>query len=178
MNRLRKVLIIVFAICLLAGSSMAMAAPNISAIEKSWLEFQKTVSDQMVKDGEMTRQDADQKITALQKKMSETSEDVVYKRIKEKCPQDGCRHGKEGRMLKAYAEMTNRSVEDVKKVCEEAKFTIWELAKREGKLDEFKAKIIEKKTAWLDGLVKEGKLTQQKRDEKLKHMKEKLDMKS
>lgn len=105
-------------------------------------------------------------------------EDEVHKKSTEKCKEHCGHRGKEGMVIKVYAEMTNRSAEDVKKACDASKLTIWQLAKREGKLDELKTTIIEKKTARLDMLVKEGKISQQKRDEKLKRLQDMLDQKS
>jgi hypothetical protein len=62
------------------------------------------------------------------------------------------------------AALTGKSVEDVTKERSEGK-TYGTIAKEAGKLDEFKAQMLEQKKAVLDQRVKDGILTQQQADE-------------
>lgn len=79
--------------------------------------------------------------------------------------------------LNAYAALTGKPVESLRKTCEEGKMTVWELAKKEGKLDALKNKILTARTASLDALVQGGLMTQEERDKILSHMTDELNKK-
>jgi len=99
-------------------------------------------------------------------------------------PNDNCKdckekksHGRgidDGADFRVYSMMTARSVEELKRACESGKLTIWELAKRDGKLDALKAKLLEGHAAGLDALVKGGVMTAEQRSKILEHLKDEL----
>lgn len=69
--------------------------------------------------------------------------------------------------------LTGKSVEDLYKERTSGK-TYGTVAKEAGKLDEFKAQMVEQKKAVLDQRVKDGKLTQQQADEIYKALKDNM----
>jgi hypothetical protein len=97
-------------------------------------------------------------------------------------PPGGCGDGKcrtsnrgEEAAYRVYSLITGKSVESLKKACADGKLTIWELAKKEGKLDALKEKLLNARAASLDALVKAGMMTQEERDRILSHIREELD---
>jgi hypothetical protein len=99
-------------------------------------------------------------------------------------PREGCGDGKckpaprgEEAAFRVYSLLTGKSVESLKKACADGKLTIWELAKKEGKSDALKEKLLAARAASLDALVKAGVMTQEERDRILSHIKEELDKK-
>jgi hypothetical protein len=100
-------------------------------------------------------------------------------------PREGCKdgdckglHGRDNVAFRIYAAMTGKPVEDLRKACEDGKTTIWQIAKKDGKLEALKAKLLEVRAASLDALVKGGAMTQEERDRILAHIRDELDKKS
>jgi hypothetical protein len=73
--------------------------------------------------------------------------------------------------------MTGKTVESLQKACSDGKMTIWQLAKKDGKLDALKSRIISARTASLDELVKGGLMSDDERNKILSHIKDELDKK-
>jgi regulator of sigma D len=155
--------------------TVAYAAGNMTDIEQKWLAFQRAVKDQQVKDGIMTQQDANLFLSKLESELGAGSEDVVYQKIIQGHKGKGHKFHEEAANI--YAKLTNRSQEDVLKTCQAKNMTVWELAKTEGKLEDFKNAMLSCAKEKLSQLVKEGKMTQQEMDEKLQQMKSRLNRK-
>lgn len=99
-------------------------------------------------------------------------------------PADGCKDGKrkgahrgDEAAFRVYSAITGKSVDDLKKACESGNTTIWQLARKEGKLDALKTKLLNIRAASLDALVKGGVMTDEERDKILAHIKDELDKK-
>jgi hypothetical protein len=86
-------------------------------------------------------------------------------------------HRGEEAAFRVYSLLTGKPVETLKKACADGKLTIWELAKKDGKLDALKEKLIAARAASLDALVKAGVMTQEERDRILVHIREELNEK-
>ncbi len=171
--RRAKWIALIVTVFLFGTTATAFADGNMSTIEQKWLDFQRAVMEQQVKDGSLSQEQASGYLTNLEKCLNESKEDVVYKLFKDRLQKDGREHGKRG--AETYAKLTNRSIEDVLKLCKSGNITVWQLAQKEGKLDVLKDAVMKDKTAKLDKLVKEGRITSQQRDEMLKRMKEWMD---
>lgn len=168
--RRAKWIALIVTVILCGTMTTAFAEGNMSTIEQKWLDFQRAVVDQQVKDGDMSRSQADGYLTSLEKNLRDSKEDVIYGFFKDKLHQGGREHGK--RAAETYGKLTNRSAEDVMKLCKDGNMTVWQLAQKEGKLDMLKEAVMKDKTEKLDKLVKEGRITSQQRDEMLSRMKE------
>jgi len=159
-----KWIVLLPAIIILLIGNVAFAAGNMTNIEQKWLEFQRAVKDQQVKDGLLSEQDAEGFLQKLESDLNAGSEDVVYQKVKEK--QKKCHNVRE-KAAEEYAQLTNRSKESILKTCEEKKITVWQLAKEEGNLEKLKAALLSDIKEKLSQLVKEGKMTQKEMDEKM-----------
>jgi polyhydroxyalkanoate synthesis regulator phasin len=174
---------------LLVIPQTAFAAGNTTTVEQKWLDFQKAVTDQMVKDGVITKQEADSRLKEMQTKFAESPGDSIYQFFSNKkdpgdkrpgdCKDGTCKSGHrgDGAAYRAYSAMTGKTVESLQSACSDGKTTIWDLAKKEGKLDELKSKILSARTASLDALVQGGLMTQDERNKILARIKEELDKK-
>jgi hypothetical protein len=80
----------------------------------------------------------------------------------------------QGRVAALYARMTNRNQEEIEKLCKNAKISVWELAEKEGKLNQLKEALLNEAKDKFSRLVKEGKMTQQEMDKKLEQIKKRL----
>jgi hypothetical protein len=158
-------------VALIAGGSMAMASSGkLTEIEQKWFDFRKAVAERQVKDGILTRQQADSMIAELQKRL-ETEGDTVYEKFAKKFSLDGSgkrEKGKEGAIMRLYAQVTDRTPEQINSLCDKDKIGIWDLAKKEGHTDQLKSALLTMATNNLDRKVGEGILTKQQRDEALK----------
>jgi hypothetical protein len=163
----------------------ALAAGNTTQVEQKWLDFQKALTDQMVKDGKLTRQDADRWMKDLQTNFASPG-DSIYKLFSDKIRPDpgkgGCKDGKCARNspvddagFRVYSMMTGKTVDALQAQCTDAGATIWGLAKQEGKLDALKKKIYDAQAAGLDALVKGGVMADEQRQNILKHLQGELD---
>lgn len=161
-------------VILLLFGTVAYAAENITDIEQKWLDFQRAVKAQQVKDGIISQKDADNFLSKLQSKIS-GSGDAVYEKIKKAKVNRSQKF--DARAVDIYAKLTNRSKEDVLKDCEAKKMTIWQLAKSEGKLEDLKNAILSNVKVKFSQLVKDGKMTQQEMDNKLQKIQNKLNSK-
>lgn len=168
-----KWIALIVAVILCTSTAVAFAGGSMTTIEQKWLDFQRAVMDQQVKDGDMTRQQADGYLSSLEKNLKDSKEDVIYGLFKDKYRSQMEKNGQ--RLAELYAKMTNRTSEDVMKACKDGKMTVWQLAQNEGKLDMLKDAVMKAKTDRLDQMVKDGKITAEKRDEMLKRMKEWLE---
>ncbi len=86
-------------------------------------------------------------------------------------------HGKgfdDGAALRVYSMITGKTVEELKNACDTGKLTIWELARRDGRLDTLKTKLLEGNTAALDALVKSGIITSEHKTKILEHIRDEL----
>lgn len=78
----KKVFSLMLAIVLVLSTSMvSFAAGKTSKIEKKWLEFYKVLMEQKVKDQLVSKEDANRMIAELEKQISESDEDIIYKRF-------------------------------------------------------------------------------------------------
>lgn len=78
MKGLARLILPVAAALMLMMPGTALAAADTTDIEQKWIDFQKVVTDQMVKDGSMTRQQADEKMAEVKKKFAESEGDSIY----------------------------------------------------------------------------------------------------
>jgi polyhydroxyalkanoate synthesis regulator phasin len=172
-------------ILLLPGA--ALASGNTSEVEQKWIDFQKAVTDQMVKDGMMTRQEADTRVKEFQTRFAQSADDSIYKFFADKnrpgsgnCKDGKCNKGRtdrDGAAMRVYSMLTGKSVDDVQKACASGNLTVWQLAKNEGKLDALKSKLLSTQTASLDVLVKGGIMTDQQRTSIVDKIKDELSRK-
>lgn len=190
MGRLKYVIVSYALMAMLAMPGVALASGNTTDIEQRWIDFQKAVTDQMVKEGRMTRQDADKWVSGLVTRFAESPGDSVYPMFSGKNqPKSGADGGnrdwkdrkKSARVedagFRVYSMMTGKTAEDLKKACASGNMTIWQLAKKEGRLEDLKARILEAEAAGLDAFVKGGVMTQEQRSRMLEHVKSELDSK-
>ncbi len=77
----------------------ALAAADTTEIEQKWIDFQKIVTDQMVKDGSMTRQQADEKMAEVRKKFADSEGDSIYEFFSRKNKPESGRDGESRRRL-------------------------------------------------------------------------------
>ena len=97
MKRVARMVLPVAIAILLATPGAALAAGNTTDIEQKWIDFQKAVTDRMVKDGTLTRQQADERMDGVKKKFAESEGDSIYEFFARKnMPDNGCRDGKCG----------------------------------------------------------------------------------
>jgi len=163
-----KWMVLVAALVLTCFLNQAWAAGNMTGIEQKWLDFQRELKAQQVKDGKLTQDEAGRYLKDLEDKLKQSEEDVVYTRFKGMSEDNDQHFG--GKFIALYAEMTNRSADEIAKKCREAKTTVFELAKQEGNLEKFQAFIVRKATDKLDGMVRDGKITKEQMENKLKHL--------
>lgn len=86
-------------------------------------------------------------------------------------------HGKgydDGAAFRVYSMISGRTVEELKNACDTGGLTIWELARRDGKLDALKTRLLEGNAAALDALVKSGIITPEQKAKILGHIGEEL----
>lgn len=69
------------------------------------------------------------------------------------------------KFIKIYAELTQKSVDDIKTKCEEQDKTIWQLAHSEGELNRFKEAVIADAKADIQEKVEKGEITKEKGEE-------------
>lgn len=190
MKRLRLLVLPIALMLAMALPGTALAAGNTTEVEQKWIDFQKAVTDQMVKDGTLTRQDADARVKEFQAKFAESPGDSIYeffadKHAPRRGPEGGCKDGKcrggkerlDGAAYRVYSMLTGRNVDELKKATVESGQTIWELARNEGKLELLKSKLTTAHTSGLDAMVKSGVLSDQKRINILERLKNTLDSK-
>lgn len=190
MKRLKLLVLPLALLLVIVFPGAALAAGNTTEVEQKWIDFQKAVTDQMVKDGKMTRQDADVRVKEFQTRFAESPGDSIYeffagKHAPRSGPEGGCKDGKcrggrerlDGAALRVYSMLSGKNVEELKKACAESGVTIWELAKKEGRLELLKSKLTAAHTAGLDAMVKSGVLSDQKRISILERLKVELDKK-
>jgi polyhydroxyalkanoate synthesis regulator phasin len=186
MKRLMHAVLPVALLLMLIAPGKVFAAGNTTTVEQKWLDFQKAVTDQMVKDGKMTKQDADTRMKDMKAKFAESPGDSIYEFFADKggpggkggCKDGRCRAGGlDNGAFHVYSVMTGKAVDDLKSACTSGNLTIWQLAKKEGKLDALKARILAAQTASLNELVKGGVMTDEQRTKILERMKSELDKK-
>lgn len=170
----RGVLIVALALVLVLGiSTVAMASTGtLTRIEHKWLDLQELVLKQMVKEGRMTQEQAEEQLQQMQEHLRASSEDDVYSRISHGV---GMRLGFQGIMADAWAELTGQDPQDILKSCREQGITVWELATQAGREDELKDQILSIAETRLNALVQDGKITEEKKTKILDGMKKKLD---
>jgi polyhydroxyalkanoate synthesis regulator phasin len=177
---MKRKLILVLAVSLVAlitGGTLAMASSGkLTEVEQKWLEFRKAVANQQVKDGILTRQQADNLIADLQKKLEPEGDTVYEKFAKRFSLDDKGKHqrGKEGAIIRLYAELTGRNVSDVAAACKKNNISLWELARREKRADELKTRVLKLAESNLNSKVSDGTLTVQQRDAALKKISDAL----
>lgn len=151
---------------------------NLSEIERTFLAFEKAVLAQLVHDGYVTQSDANLELEMLEQLLSESKEDIIYALIL-----DGAlpyfettmsRPSLDDMMIELYATLTGKQAQDIAKTLKTENITIWQLAEREGNLETMQKKLVELKLSHLNGLVKQGKMSEKERDGKIKRFEEKL----
>lgn len=181
MKRL-KIMLIVIIICSILSYAAGATAGDMSEIEKQWLNMQKAIADQMLKNGDITKADAEQILNKYKKLLAESREDLIYPSKSASKKGRFLKHGrllyKASMLLDEYAQVTGRSKLDTLRACDKEKLTVWQMAKKEGRLDALKAKVINDTETRLNSLINEGKLNKEKRDEMLKKLKDYLDKKT
>lgn len=94
MKRVARIVLPAVIGIMLAMPGVAMAAGNTTEIEQKWIDLQKAVTDQMVKDGSLTRQQADERMAAVKQKFADSDGDSIYDFFARKnMPENGCRDG-------------------------------------------------------------------------------------
>jgi polyhydroxyalkanoate synthesis regulator phasin len=166
-----KWMFFILAIIFVFTGNIAYAAGNLTDIEQKWLAFQRALKEQQVKDGEISSEQAKSYLSKLESELS-SNDDSVYEHWKE-MKADKC-HKMQGRVAALYARMTNRNQEEIEKLCKNAKISVWELAEKEGKLNQLKEALLNEAKDKFSRLVKEGKMTQQEMDKKLEQIKKRL----
>lgn len=184
MKRLMRAVLPIALLLMLIAPGTAFAAGGTTTVEQKWLDFQKAVTDQMVKDGRMTRQDADTRMKDMKTKFAESPGDSIYEFFADKGEpggKAGCKDGKHRGLdegaFRVYSAMTGKTLDDLKKTCSDGNQTIWQLAQKDGKLDALKSKILTAHGASLNELVKGGMMTEEQRTKILSRMKSELDQK-
>jgi polyhydroxyalkanoate synthesis regulator phasin len=187
MKRIQLVVLPLALALMLMLPATAFAAGNTTDVEQKWVDFQKAVTDQMVKDGKMTRQQADAQVKEFQTKFAESTGDSIYQFFAEKhqggngpCKDGKCGKGhpnREDAALRVYSMLTGKSVDDLQKACSSANMTIWQLAQKEGKLDDLKSKLINTQSASMDVLVKGGMMTAEQKNKIIDKIREELNKK-
>ncbi len=101
MKRLARLILPVAVALMLAMPGTALAASaDTTIIEQKWIDFQKAVTDQMVKDGSMTQKQADERMAEVRKKFAESEGDSIYEFFARKNrPENGCKDGEARRRL-------------------------------------------------------------------------------
>lgn len=72
-----------------------------------------------------------------------------------------------------YGQMTNRTMEDVLKACADHKMSVWQLAEKEGNLQNLKTAFMAHVKEKLSQMVKDGKISQEEMQNKLDRMQKK-----
>jgi len=172
--RKKGVLIVALALALVLGfSTVAVAATGtLTRIEHKWLDLQELALKQMVKEEKLSQAQADEQLARMKNHLRASSEDDVYTRI---CRRIGMRIQFQGIMTDAWAELTGQDPEAIRAACREQDTTVWELAREAGREDELKQKILAVTEDKLDALVREGKITAEKKTKILDGMKQRLD---
>lgn len=81
-NRIISIALLI--VLVFTATPITYAASNTSKIEKEYLDFYKALMDRQVKDGLITKEDANGRIKALEEKIKSSDEDVIYDRFTHK----------------------------------------------------------------------------------------------
>jgi polyhydroxyalkanoate synthesis regulator phasin len=163
-------LALILALCF--GTAAMAATGSFTRIESKWLDLQKLVMRQMVKEGRITQEQADEQLAQMKEHLGASGEDGVYRRMSHRTEM---RCGFLGIMVDAWAQLTGGDPTEIIKTCRENGTTVWQLAEEAGRLDEWKQKITELSTEKLDTLVQEGRITKEQKSKILDGLKKKLD---
>jgi polyhydroxyalkanoate synthesis regulator phasin len=155
----------------LTGTIAMASAGSLTRIESKWLDLQETVIKKMVKEGQITKEQADEELARMRKHLLSSGEDDVYSHISRRM---GIRFCLLGVMSEAWAELSGQEPAAVLRTCREQGATVWELAKREGREDEWKEKALALAEERLSTLVQDGKLTDAVKTKILDRLKETL----
>ncbi len=159
MKRYLKALIVAgCAAAVLAGGTVAFAASsNISDLESAWLDFQAKLNQEMVNNGDITQEEADQTYNDLKEQFEASGDDVVYQHFTAAPVQalnQGRSNGLNGRAdslkdrnavrtesanaIQQYAELTKQETLTIRETLQEQDMNIWQLAEQEGNFDALK----------------------------------------
>lgn len=144
MSKKVKVLVIVMAVVsVFVGGTIALAATgNLGKTESAWLDFQKTLHKDMVDNGDMTSEEADEHLAIMQERFEESAEDDVYKRFSERGRGFGGNEGMgfrgEGGIVETYSEISGKEQSDIVEALREDEISIWKLAENDGNFDKLK----------------------------------------
>lgn len=162
---------------ILTSGTLALANDGaMTDIEKRWLDFRRAVSDQQVKDGILTKEQAKSQLTDLESRLKGEG-DSIYEKFAKRFAVDGKakrERGSEGKIVRLYAKLTGRDEQAVRQACEQNKISVWELARREGNSENLKSQVLSIATQNLDQKVLEGAMTRQQREEVLRKIADSL----
>lgn len=176
MKKWARIILLSFVV-LLTGGTIAFASDGVMTdVEQKWLAFRKAVSAQQVKDGILTQQQAQSQLAELEARLKGEG-DSIYEKFAKRFAVDskGKRErGSEGKIVRLYAQLTNRDEQTVRKACQQQGVSVWELARREGNSETLKNKVISLAASNLDQKVNQGVMTRTQRDEALRKITESL----
>lgn len=171
-----RVIILSLAGVLFSGTMAFAYDGAMTDIEKRWLDFRRAVSDQQVKDGILTKEQAQSQLAELESRLKGEG-DSIYEKFAKRFAVDGKtkrERGSEGKIVRLYAKLTGREEQAVRQACEQNKISVWELARREGNSENLKSQVLSIATDNLDQKVNQGIMTRQQREEALHRIAESL----
>lgn len=153
--------VIVAAVFAVSGA-VALAASNISDLEDLYLAFRTAQVEKAVDDGNMTSDDAQNYLSNLTNRMETDETDAVP-------PLRGGGRGfgmgaPRSNPVELYSQISGLSVDEIREACN-GESSVYAIADEAGLLDELKAAMIKDANAKIDGLVEDGRITEDKATE-------------
>lgn len=163
MKKRKAVIITVIVAAVFAVSgAVALAASNISNLEDLYLAFRTAQVEKAVDNGEMTSDDAQTYLGNLTDRMEADETDAV----------PPLRGGERGfgmgaprtNAVELYSQISGLSIYEIREACN-GESSVYAIADEAGLLDELKAAMIQDANAKIDGLVEDGRITEDKATE-------------
>lgn len=168
------VLTSILAFSILCMNLVSYASGNISKIEKEWLDFQKVLGDQLVKDGIISKEEAEFKYNQIRDKAKESKDDFIYEYFS-RAKQPAIGNKKYDLPALVWAKISNQSLKKVLKQCEDTGKNVWQLAENEGRLNELNDAIITELDKMLSKMVKKGIIKASQKEEALNKIRKELE---
>jgi polyhydroxyalkanoate synthesis regulator phasin len=169
MKKRAKIIVLttILAFSILCINIVSYASGNISKIEKEWLDFQKVLGNQLVKDGIISKEEAEFKYNQIRDKAKESEEDFIYEYFS-RAKQPALGNKKSFNLPElVWAKISNQSLKKVRKQCEDTGKSVWQLAESEGRLKELNNAIITELDKMLNKMVKKGIINSSQKEEAL-----------
>lgn len=164
------VLTTILAFSILCINVVSYASGNISKIEKEWLDFQKVLGEQLVKDGLITEEEAENKYNQIKEKVKESKDDFIYQYFS-KGKQPTISRKPINLPALVWAKISDQSLKNVLKQCETTGKSVWQLAEKEGKLKDLNEAVITELDKMLNKMIKKGIITSSQKEEALNKIK-------